>query len=67
MSGHDVCRTLRTRDNGRQLVIIAITGWNQDSDQAQSKAAGFDAHLVKPVDPREISPLIETLQAQHRG
>lgn len=49
MDGYDACRAIRELPGGRQMAIIALTGWNQDSDRARSAAAGFDGHLVKPV------------------
>jgi PAS domain S-box-containing protein len=50
MNGYDVCRTLRARAGGSRLAILAMTGWGQAADRARSGAAGFDEHLVKPVD-----------------
>jgi CheY-like chemotaxis protein/two-component sensor histidine kinase len=51
MTGYDVCRELRRRTNGtaRRPMIIALTGWGQDSDRTKSADAGFDHHLDKPV------------------
>lgn len=50
MNGYDTCRAMRATAAGAQLAILAITGWGQASDRARSAAAGFDEHLVKPVD-----------------
>ncbi|HEX4886379.1 MAG TPA: PAS domain S-box protein [Casimicrobiaceae bacterium] len=50
MDGHAVCRAIRERPWGRDAVIVAVTGWGQDEDRRRSKEAGFDSHLVKPVD-----------------
>src|SRR5690606_15135227 len=50
MNGYEVCRMLRLRPWARALRIIALTGWGQDGDRQRSREAGFDAHLVKPVD-----------------
>ena len=50
-NGYDVCRELRLQPWGPQLTIIALTGWGQTSDRRKSEDAGFDRHLVKPVDP----------------
>ncbi|MPZ43207.1 MAG: response regulator [Betaproteobacteria bacterium] len=49
MNGYDVCRTIRQQDWGKDIFIVALTGWGQDSDRARTLAAGFNAHLVKPV------------------
>jgi len=51
VSGYDVCRQLRAEEWGGRIAIVAVTGWGQEHDRARSAAAGFDQHLVKPVDP----------------
>ena len=50
MDGHDVCREIRKAPWGRTMRVIALTGWGQEDDRRKSREAGFDAHLVKPVD-----------------
>jgi signal transduction histidine kinase/ActR/RegA family two-component response regulator len=59
MNGFEVCRALRARPEGEQVTIVAISGWGQEGDRYKSAAAGFDAHLVKPVD---IADLLAVLQ-----
>jgi PAS domain S-box-containing protein len=61
MSGLEVCRALRARPGGDRIQIAALTGWGQDADLRRTRDAGFDAHLVKPV---EHERLIELLSAQ---
>jgi PAS domain S-box-containing protein len=51
LNGYDVCRHLRSQAWARELRIVALTGWGQVDDRKRSEAAGFDRHLVKPVDP----------------
>jgi PAS domain S-box-containing protein len=58
MNGFEVCRALRARAESAHTTIVAISGWGQDSDRRNSAAAGFDAHLVKPV---EIEALLNLL------
>lgn len=58
MDGYEACRAIRTQPWGQQMKIIALTGWGQDSDRRQTREAGFDAHLVKPV---EHALLVKTL------
>lgn len=53
MNGYDVARRLRSQP-GQHLKIIAITGWGSDEDRARSRDAGFDRHLVKPVNEIEL-------------
>jgi CheY-like chemotaxis protein len=54
MSGHEVARRLRALPWGRELRLIAVTGWGHDKDRAKSLEAGFDAHLTKPIDPEVL-------------
>jgi len=50
MDGFEVCRRLRNLPHGHSMAVIAATGWGQDADRKESRAAGFDDHLVKPLD-----------------
>jgi signal transduction histidine kinase/CheY-like chemotaxis protein len=50
MNGYDVCRTIRQAPWGKDVRIVALTGWGQDQDRRSTREAGFDSHLVKPVD-----------------
>lgn len=50
MNGYDVCRTIRQAPWGKDIRIVALTGWGQDQDRRSTREAGFDSHLVKPVD-----------------
>ena len=59
MSGHDVCRHMREQPWGRSIRMIALTGWGQEEDRRKSTEAGFDGHLVKPVD---IAAVLEQFQ-----
>ena len=56
MTGYDVARQLRSR--GSKARIVAVTGWGQSEDRAQSREAGFDLHLVKPVDEVQLSEAV---------
>ena len=51
LNGYETCRLVRDSDWGREAVLVAITGWGQDEDRRRSRDAGFDLHVVKPVDP----------------
>lgn len=50
LDGYDVCRRLRREPWGREMQVFALTGWGQTEAKAATTAAGFDAHLVKPVE-----------------
>ena len=58
VNGHDTARRLRETEHGRNIVIIALTGWGQPEDRNRSLAAGFDHHLVKPVAPSMLERLL---------
>jgi CheY-like chemotaxis protein len=51
LNGYDTARTLRQRPGGKAILLIALTGWGQDEDRRRSVEAGFNHHMVKPIDP----------------
>lgn len=61
MDGYAVARKVRSAPWGKDMVLIAITGWGLPNDRAQAMAAGFDDHLVKPVDPELIRSLLASI------
>jgi len=61
MNGYDACARIREQPWGREPLIVALTGWGQQEDKTRSKAAGFDRHLVKPVEPRTLEQMIDAL------
>ncbi|WP_169979299.1 hybrid sensor histidine kinase/response regulator [Tautonia rosea] len=61
MDGYDVARQIRSQPAGASRTLIALTGWGQASDRLRSREAGFDQHLVKPVDPDELLDLLRQL------
>jgi CheY-like chemotaxis protein len=63
LSGNDVCRRLRQQDWGREMTVIALTGWGQEKDRRRTAEAGFDHHLVKPADPAALLKLLDGLAA----
>jgi signal transduction histidine kinase/CheY-like chemotaxis protein len=50
MDGFEVARRLRRQQSNQELILVAVTGYGRDEDRARSHEAGFDHHLVKPVD-----------------
>ena len=58
MDGHEVAERMRQSPWGRVVYLIALTGWGQESDRRRSEAAGFDAHLVKPVSPDKLVSIL---------
>jgi two-component system CheB/CheR fusion protein len=58
MDGYEVARRLRQQPETQQVVLIALTGYGDEQAQTEAKAAGFDHHLIKPVDPEVLSALL---------
>jgi CheY-like chemotaxis protein len=58
LNGLDACRRIREQPWGKDLVLVALTGWGQDDDRRKSKDAGFDHHMVKPVDYDALMKLL---------
>jgi CheY-like chemotaxis protein len=66
MDGFEVARRIRQLPGGRDVLLVALTGWGQDRDRARTADAGFDEHLTKPVDTAQLSMLL-ALEAGGRG
>ena len=58
LNGFDTAKRLREQPWGKELVLIALTGWGQESDRQRSREAGFDHHVVKPVEPALLERLL---------
>jgi PAS domain S-box-containing protein len=63
INGFDVCRQIRSTDWGGSVLVIAQTGWGQEQDRSRTREAGFDHHLVKPVDLDALTELFNRRQA----
>jgi CheY-like chemotaxis protein len=61
MNGYEVCRAIREQAWGKDIVIVAVTGWGQEEDRVKSKEAGFNSHMVKPVDHAALMKLLASL------
>jgi CheY-like chemotaxis protein len=59
MDGYSAARRMRALPGGASLRIVALTGWGQEEDRRRTRAAGFDAHLTKPVDPQTLRQVID--------
>ena len=64
ISGLDACRRIRAEGASQKATIIAVSGWGKPNDVVQALAAGFDRHLVKPVEIESIASLVELLQSK---
>ena len=58
LNGYEVCRHIRQAPWSNDTLIVAQTGWGQEQDRARTKAAGFDGHLTKPIDPAMLEDLL---------
>jgi CheY-like chemotaxis protein len=61
MNGYDVARLIRERPRGKHIMLIALTGWGQEEDRRKSAEAGFDVHLVKPIDLKTLTKLLANI------
>jgi PAS domain S-box-containing protein len=62
MNGYEAGRCIREQPWGRSMVLVALTGWGQEDDRQKSSAAGFDHHLVKPVEFAALTKLLAGLE-----
>ena len=62
LNGYDVARRIRQQPWGHSATLIALTGWGKDEDRRLSQEAGFNFHLVKPVDLAALENLLSGLQ-----
>jgi CheY-like chemotaxis protein len=66
LNGYEACRRIRRLPGGGGVVLIAQTGWGQEEDIRLSREAGFDRHLVKPVDPHDLMQLLADMSIANR-
>lgn len=66
LNGYEACRRIRELPWGQKPIIIAVTGWGQEEDRRRSRDAGFDHHLVKPVDPMALMQFLATVSVAER-
>ena len=64
LNGYDAARRIRREPWGERLVLVALTGRGQDEDRRLSREAGFDFHLVKPVEPAALEKLLAIVPSQ---
>ena len=59
LNGYEACRRIREQPWGKDVMIVAVTGWGQEKYRERSTEAGFDRHVVKPVDPDTLRSLLQ--------
>jgi CheY-like chemotaxis protein len=66
LDGYEVARRLRQFPGGDGMIMVAVTGWGQAEDRRRSREAGFDHHLVKPLDFAALDQLLVSHAPEHR-
>jgi CheY-like chemotaxis protein len=61
LNGYETARRIRDEKWGRDIVLVALTGWGQEEDRRKSHEAGFDSHIVKPIEPDSLEKLLSSL------
>jgi len=61
MDGYELCRRMRAEPALGKILLVAVTGWGKEEDRRRSQEAGFDRHLVKPVEPQSLQRLLTHL------
>ena len=64
MDGYEVARRIRHRSGLENVLLVALTGWGQEEDRRRSQEAGFDQHLVKPVEPKSLEAILASLKVR---
>ncbi len=64
LNGFEVCQRIRQQPWGKNIVVVALSGWGQDQDRQKSKESGFDRHLVKPVDEKTLLDLLASIPSK---
>jgi len=62
LNGYEAARRIREQPWGKDMVLVAVTGWGQEVDRRRSQEAGFNAHMVKPVDPAALQQMLAALK-----
>ena len=60
LDGYAACRRIREHPWGKHMTVIALTGWGQEDDRLKTQEAGFDGHLIKPVEPAVLLDLLNS-------
>ncbi len=66
INGYALARMLRQEFGFEALRLVALTAWDRDEDRAESRRAGFDAHVAKPADPETIDSILKTVFGHDR-
>jgi CheY-like chemotaxis protein len=67
LNGYEAASQIRKQSWGKNVILIALTGWGQQQDRRRTKEAGFDVHLTKPVNYQAIAKLLNDLSGDVRS
>ncbi|VTT96339.1 sensory box protein : PAS domain S-box OS=Thiocystis violascens (strain ATCC 17096 / DSM 198 / 6111) GN=Thivi_3000 PE=4 SV=1: MASE1: PAS_4: PAS_4: PAS_3: PAS_3: PAS_3: PAS_3: PAS_3: PAS_4: HisKA: HATPase_c: Response_reg [Gemmataceae bacterium] len=62
VNGYDAARRIRAEGWGKDMLLVALTGWGSDDDKRRTEEAGFDRHLTKPVNPQALTKLLAEVE-----
>jgi CheY-like chemotaxis protein len=63
LNGYDTCRRIREEPWGKDIVVVALTGWGNEEDKRRSFDAGFNSHLVKPIGIADLQSLLSQMES----
>ncbi|MEM8756595.1 MAG: response regulator [Planctomycetota bacterium] len=63
LDGYEAASAMRSAPWRKQAIVVAQTGWGQESDRVRAIDAGFDEHIVKPVEPDHLETLVQRVAA----
>ena len=64
MDGYETAKMIRETPEGKNVTIVAVTGWGQQEDRERARLAGFDHHVVKPADSKQLMEILSTVRAK---
>jgi CheY-like chemotaxis protein len=64
LDGYEVARRVRARPEGQDVLLVTLTGYGLEADRQRAREAGFDAHLVKPLDPEKLDEVLSKIPSR---
>ena len=64
MDGYETAKMIRETPEGKDVTIVAVTGWGQQEDRERARLAGFDHHVVKPADSKHLMEILSTVRTK---
>lgn len=64
LDGYEVARQIRAEPWGKAIRLVALTGWGQEDARRRSREAGFDSHLIKPLDPKILVDVLNSVSSR---